>query len=658
MKNLEKPLSVLLFILILTSSILVACAHTVNAEPTTDPIVEWLPIVPPKPIEVENAVDPTAAMEYNVLTGEEFLFPSDNPSQQPVETGSTSTPPSPGLLPSANNPESVIGADGRTLVPYSTTTTYPWRTIVKLEVTAADGTHWMGSGSIIGPSNGHSYHILTAGHVIYMHDHGGWASSVKVIPGFDGYQTEDFREMPYNYAWATYYRSYTGWTVSADHSHDWAVCTLDRNVGDYTGYMGRMTAGSGSGIYTGTLNTAGYPADRSSGLQMYFDSDSGRTANEYNHWYYMDTYGGQSGSPVWRLEGDNRYTLTVHAYGNDGSGSNHGTRLNQDKYDRINTWLAADTPPTDKADLTDDGQSYSGFSPTTVYAGTTSFSANCDVRNFGTASSGGFYVSYYASTNNIISTSDYLIGNDYVSSISPFQYKDSSLTLTFPSTIPEGEYYVGWIIDRTGLVNEFDEGNNIAYKSSPKLTVNKHTITFYTDPSTVGSITFAGTTYTHTQSGKYAGGSYTVTANTPPGYVFSNWVTTGGVSISGSTATVTGTGTIKAVFTPVTASFKIWTDKSSYSIGETMYVYIRVKNPGTALPARVVIAVKPPTGSYRILLDTTTTLPASLDTGDILYESFTLPTAPFGTYVWTAALLNPSTGALISLDTWNWQISP
>lgn len=106
------------------------------------------------------------------------------------------------------------------------------------------------------------------------------------------------------------------------------------------------------------------------------------------------------------------------------------------------------------------------------------------------------------------------------------------------------------------------------------------------------------------------------------------------------------------------ASFDIWTDKSSYSIGETMYVYIRVKNPGTALPARVVIAVKPPTGSYRILLDTTTTLPASLDTGDILYESFTLPTAPFGTYVWTAALLNPSTGAVISLDTWNWQISP
>ena len=162
MKNVEKTLCLLMLIMILTSPLLVA---TVNAESATDPEIEWLPIVPPEPIEVPDMVDPTAAMEYNVLTGEEVMYSSAHPSQQPVVTGLTSTPPNEGLLPSGNNPESIIGGDGRTVVPYSTTTTYPWRTICKLYITAADGTHWIGSGSIIGPSNGHSYHLLTAGHL-------------------------------------------------------------------------------------------------------------------------------------------------------------------------------------------------------------------------------------------------------------------------------------------------------------------------------------------------------------------------------------------------------------------------------------------------------------------------------------------------------------
>jgi hypothetical protein len=78
-----------------------------------------------------------------------------------------------------------------------------------------------------------------------------------------------------------------------------------------------------------------------------------------------------------------------------------------------------------------------------------------------------------------------------------------------------------------------------------------YTVTFYTDPSSVGSITFAGTIYTNGQTGQYAGGSYAVAANAPSGYVFSNWVTTGGVTISGSTATVSGAGTLTAIFRSV-----------------------------------------------------------------------------------------------------------
>ena len=421
---------------------------------------DWPPIVPPEPREIEGMEDPSAVEIYNTATGEVILIPSNDTTQQPVESGLNPTLSYQGLLPPGIVPESVFPPDDRVRV--TSTNTYPWRTVCRLFITAADGTQWMCSGAIIGCPDGHGYHVLTAGHCVYLHDHGGWATSVKIVPGLD----DDY--MPYNYAWKTNTRSYTGWTVYQDHRYDWAVLTLDRNVGDYTGWMGRQTASSSSSIYTGILNTAGYPSDKG-GLTMWFDADYGRTANEYNHWYYMDTYGGQSGSPVWRYDGSSRYILTIHAYGDDGSGSNHGTRLNQDKYDRIITWCNEDTSPTDKADLIDEGQSYSGFNPTTVSSGD-SFHIWCDVRNVGTASSGGFYVSYYASTNTVITEYDYLICTDYVSSISPFNYRDSDWSGTFPS-IPDGTYYVGWIIDSGDDVTEFDKNNNVAYKDSYQLVV-------------------------------------------------------------------------------------------------------------------------------------------------------------------------------------------
>ncbi|MCK4312169.1 MAG: trypsin-like serine protease, partial [Candidatus Cloacimonetes bacterium] len=418
----------------------------------------WPPIIPPKPKKVGDVDDPAALEIYNVATGEVIHIPSNDISQLPMELGLNLIPEYQGLLSPGMVPRTVFPPDDR--VRITPTTSYPWRTICKLFVTFPDGATGGCSGAIID-----GFHVLTAGHCIYSHNHGGWATSIEFVPGLD----EDY--MPYNHAWATYLRSYTGWTQNQMHEHDWGVVTLDRNVGNYVGWMGRQTADWWSAIYTGIVNVAGYPADLCGGLCLYWDADNGRTATEHNHWYYMDTFGGQSGSPVWRYDGDSRYILTIHAYGDDGSSSNHGTRLNQDKFERIITWTESDTPPTDYADLIDDGQDWSGFSPTTVTAGVSNFNVWCDVRNIGTAASGGFYVSYYASTNTTINEYDYLIGTDYVYSISPFNWGDSEWSGTFPSSIPADTYYVGWIIDSGDDVQEFDENNNTAYKDSYQLTV-------------------------------------------------------------------------------------------------------------------------------------------------------------------------------------------
>ena len=414
-------------------------------------------------VNKSSTVDnPSDTVIYNVGTQEETLFPDGADDQESQSDTPIAIEPFEGLLPLEflEQQESVLGADGRTQI--NNTTTFPWRTIAMLRTKYPnDDGIWGCSGAIID-----DYHILTAGHCVHNASRGGWASWVRVYPGQDGSYS------PYSRINVTFYRSYTGWTNDQNPSHDWAVLTLDRNIGKWTGWMGRRTAASSSSNYTGTLNISGYPCDKPSGTH-WFDTDSGHSATDFRHFYFMDTFGCQSGSPVWRLESGNRYILSVHAYG-DTSGTpgqtNGGTRLHQAKFDSIISWLAADTPPTDKSDLIDDGDTFSDFSPGTASPGD-SINLNSDVRNIGTANSGSFYVSYYASTNTTISAADYFLGKVLVSSITPFSKKDADLTGSLPNNIPEGSYYVGWIIDSDKASDEFNENNNVTHKTSPKLTV-------------------------------------------------------------------------------------------------------------------------------------------------------------------------------------------
>jgi len=105
------------------------------------------------------------------------------------------------------------------------------------------------------------------------------------------------------------------------------------------------------------------------------------------------------------------------------------------------------------------------------------------------------------------------------------------------------------------------------------------------------------------------------------------------------------------------ASFRIWTYKTSYKIGETMKVYVRVRNPAVALPVRALIYLKLPSGAlYGPLLDMKVTIPAGYDSGDVLWQTFTIPSAPLGNYCWIAELRNPTTGALICSSTWWWRL--
>lgn len=218
-------------------------------------------------------------------------------------------------------PRSVIGTDDRTLI--ANTTAYPWRTITKLYITFPNGNQGSCSGALISTK-----YVLTAGHCIYNESSGGWATDVEVIPGLNG------TYKPYGSAFATNLRSYTGWTSYEDSNYDFALVTLDRNMGDTTGWLGYSYYRSINGV---TANSGGYPGDRGSGTRLYYHygSVTRTTAQRVN--YPIDTAGGQSGSAVYRVNNSDRYVFAVHTTA--GNSFNSGTRIDSQKYDDLNAWI-------------------------------------------------------------------------------------------------------------------------------------------------------------------------------------------------------------------------------------------------------------------------------------------------------------------------------
>jgi hypothetical protein len=165
-----------------------------------------------------------------------------------------------------------------------------------------------------------------------------------------------------------------------------------------------------------------------------------------------------------------------------------------------------------------------------------------------------------------------------------------------------------------------------------------------------GSPTGFNTPHTFSVTGSHTFGVPAADASSHP---FSQW----NIGEATTTITVTSAGTYTAYYGP---SFTIWTEgyKTTYHIGETMKVYVRVRNPGPALPVRAEIFLKLPSNAlYGPLLDMKTTLPANYDSGKVLWKTFTIPSAPLGNYAWIAELRNPTTNVLISQSTWSWRMS-
>ena len=224
--------------------------------------------------------------------------------------------------------ERVFGHDDRKRV--TATRSYPWRTICKLEITAANGRSFGCSGALIGPRT-----VLTNGHCVYMHDHGGWARRIRVSPGMSG------SARPYGYADSSFYHSVKGWTQSRSSNYDYAVIVLPSNkkLGNSVGWMGlaNLSFFSLMGL---RVNNSGYPGDKPFGTQ-WWNANNVLAVTSRRVYYRLDTYNGQSGSPVWRYRNGKRHIIAVHNTG--GAVFNGSVRIVKPVFNNLVKWKNAYT---------------------------------------------------------------------------------------------------------------------------------------------------------------------------------------------------------------------------------------------------------------------------------------------------------------------------
>ncbi len=253
-----------------------------------------------------------------------------------VRTGKSEQPLRPTPGPGIPGLETVIGDDER--VRIVDTDLLPWRMICALRLKGPTGSA-VGTGWLAGPKT-----ILTAGHCVHhLPFFGGWVQSIDVSAG------RDAARFPFGTIKASRFSALDKWVESADPDFDIGCIHLDEPLGDKTGFFAYATM-TPEELETRMVNISGYPADLSNGEQQYFHFNRVLSVGPRRVFYDVDTFGGQSGSPVW-VQADtdaDPVVIGVHAYGTGGTPFNLGITANSaprfipEVFDIISGWVAED----------------------------------------------------------------------------------------------------------------------------------------------------------------------------------------------------------------------------------------------------------------------------------------------------------------------------
>ena len=243
--------------------------------------------------------------------------------------------------------ESLEGRKLLSLSAVSPNAGFPYTAIVDLMAAFPDGVKCQGTGVMVD-----SFHVLTAGHMLYSSADGGFASQILAAPELCG------NSAPFGTASMTTERPdpiYVNWDnahpgTPASANHDIGLITLNRTIGNSTGWMAYGYDNNDADFAPGTIfNTAGYPGPKGGydGCHMAFSSgpiaglSPDGAALEYDQ-SSITTYCGQSGSPVWSYDPSTdpeRVVYAIHVAGDNTPNSlNSATRITQNIFNELEGW--------------------------------------------------------------------------------------------------------------------------------------------------------------------------------------------------------------------------------------------------------------------------------------------------------------------------------
>ena len=225
--------------------------------------------------------------------------------------------------------EAVIGNDDRVKVDRSLLSGNPWRQICSLKIQSKSNQFYVGTAWFIGPKT-----LATAGHCVFMQNDGGWAKSIEVVPARFG------SDSPFGKPKSTRFSSVDGWVEQGSRDFDYGVIHLDddepgQKVGNF-----EVQSFPDPLFNNLILKVSGYPADLERAQFQYFHERPIQRLTETRLFYDIDTFGGQSGSPIWQdTEELGLVAVGIHTTG--GVSSNSGTRINDHVIDNLISWVEA-----------------------------------------------------------------------------------------------------------------------------------------------------------------------------------------------------------------------------------------------------------------------------------------------------------------------------
>jgi len=213
--------------------------------------------------------------------------------------------------------ETVIGDDNRTQI--HATSAYPFRMICSLTMYWEGGTETVGTGFLVGQRT-----LLTAGHCILPGKGSAYPIGIEIRPGRSGAH-EPFSH--FGQLYAEKISLHREWSNRFDPRFDIGALHLNKEIGEELGWF-QVSARDPETLKRQWVHVTGYPGDKVTNLsaergggqlhaaELWHHATPVETVHDGRVYYPADTFGGQSGSPVYTWDEDGQATVIgVHAYG-------------------------------------------------------------------------------------------------------------------------------------------------------------------------------------------------------------------------------------------------------------------------------------------------------------------------------------------------------